>query len=76
MSETITDTLGAITVTTKKSTIAREARDAAIAGISINDSCPYPFGSQRAAYFKMWYRLCRPLASDVAQGTAGKGGAA
>jgi hypothetical protein len=73
---TITDQIGAYSVTTSKAQIAREATDAAIAGISINDACPYPFGSQRAAYFKMWYRLCRPLAADVAQGTAGKGGAA
>jgi hypothetical protein len=32
--------------------IAREAQDAAARGMSINDACPYPFGTAEARHFK------------------------
>lgn len=35
-----------------KSAVEHEAREAARRGLSLNDSCPYPFGSEAGAFFK------------------------
>lgn len=72
--DSITEQIGAYSVTTSKSQIAREAIQAALAGTSINDACRYPFGGPRAEHFKLVYHLCRPLARDAANSAAQKRG--
>lgn len=39
-----------------KETIEREARAAAQQGLSLNDACPYPFGSEAGEHFRKVYR--------------------
>lgn len=48
-----------------KKSIERAATDAAAAGRTIDDACPYPFGSPAADHFKAVYLLALPLASDI-----------
>ena len=60
MSEVITEHLGYYKVTTTKTQISSEATAAARAGVSINDACRYPFGSQCADHFKAVYLLALP----------------
>jgi hypothetical protein len=40
-----------------KQTIEREARDAAARGLSLDEACPYPFGTDQADHFKAVYLL-------------------
>lgn len=40
-----------------KTTIEREAREAARKGLSIDEACPYPFGTEQADHFKAVYLL-------------------
>lgn len=39
-----------------KDTIEREARAAARQGLSLNDACPYPFGSEAGQHFRKVYQ--------------------
>ena len=72
---TITDQLGGLTMTTPARQIAHEAIDAALEGATPADACPYPFAGQRGRFWLSVYRLCAPLAHDVASaGAAHKGG--
>ena len=64
---------GAANMIAAKSTIERQATEAAAKGLSINDSCPYPFGSPAADHFKAVYLLTLPLAREVASQGATKG---
>ena len=50
---------------TAKTTIERQATEAAGQGLSLDDACPYPFGSPAADHFKAIYTLALPLASEV-----------
>jgi len=50
-------------VITSKETIEREAQAAAAARKSIDEACPYPFGSPEAEHFKAVYLLALPVAS-------------
>lgn len=43
-----------------KTTIERQAQDAARAGRSLNDACPYPFASEAGVHFKAVYLLALP----------------
>ncbi len=43
-----------------KARIEREAREAARAGKSLDEACPYPWASDAAMHFKAAY-LCSPL---------------
>lgn len=45
-----------------KSTIEKQATEAAGKGQSINDACPYPFGTEAADHFKAVYLLALPKA--------------
>lgn len=62
MSEVITEHLGYYKVTTTKTQISSEATAAALAGVSINDACRYPWGTQCAEHFKAVYLLALPAA--------------
>ena len=55
-----------------KSTIEKQATEAAGKGQSINDACPYPFGTEAADHFKAVYLLALPKAQATTQreGTA------
>lgn len=44
----------------KKSTIERQATEAAHKGQSLNDACPYPFCSEAGMHFKAVYLLALP----------------
>jgi hypothetical protein len=46
-----------MTQVVSKRTIEREACEAARAGLSIDEACPYPFGSDQANHFKAVYLL-------------------
>lgn len=39
-----------------KETIEREAKAAAQQGLSLNDACPYPFGSEAGQHFRAVYQ--------------------
>lgn len=39
-----------------KDTIEREAKAAAQQGLSLNDACPYPFGSEAGQHFRKVYQ--------------------
>lgn len=43
-----------------KTTIEKQATEAAQKGQSINDACPYPFGTEAADHFKAVYLLALP----------------
>ena len=43
-----------------KSTIEKQATEAAGKGQSINDACPYPFASEAGMHFKAVYLLALP----------------
>lgn len=58
---------------TAKTTIERQATEAAGQGLSLDDACPYPFGSPAADHFRAIYTLALPLASDIRTGYAAKG---
>lgn len=47
---------------TSKLMIERQAAEAARNGQSLNDSCPYPFGTEAADHFKAVYLLALPKA--------------
>lgn len=53
-----------------KARIEREARDAAARGESLNDACPYPFGTADALHFTAIYLLAINVA-DAAPNTKG-----
>lgn len=42
-------------MTIRKDTATHEAKDAARAGRSLNDACPYPFLSEAGRYFRRVY---------------------
>lgn len=48
-----------------KARIEREARDAVARGESINDACPYPFGTAEALHFTAVYLLAVDAASTT-----------
>lgn len=48
-----------------KETIERQAKTAAQAGKSINDACPYPFGTPAAMHFKAVYALHVPIKAEA-----------
>ena len=58
---------------TAKTTIERQATEAAGQGLSLDDACPYPFGSPAADHFRAIYTLAQPLASDIRTRYAAKG---
>ena len=45
-----------------KSTVEKEATEAAQQGTSMNDSCRYPFASEAGIHFKAVYLLALPKA--------------
>lgn len=49
-----------------KSTIEKQATEAAGKGKSLNDSCPYPFASEAGIHFKAVYLLALPKAQAAA----------
>lgn len=40
-------------------TIEQEARAAARQGLSLNDACPYPFGSEAGEHFRKVYQQAK-----------------
>ncbi|WP_440105364.1 hypothetical protein [Acidovorax sp. BL-A-41-H1] len=50
----------AIPMIVSKATIEKQATEAAGKGQSINDACPYPFGTEAADHFKAVYLLALP----------------
>lgn len=46
-----------------KTIIEKQATEAAHAGQSLNDACPYPFGTEAADHFKAVYLLALPKAT-------------
>lgn len=46
--------------TASKSTIEHQATEAALAGQSLSDACPYPFDSEAGLHFKAVYLLAVP----------------
>ena len=53
--------------TESKSIVEQEAADAARAGVSINDSCRYPFCSEAGVHFKAVYLQALPKGSALPQ---------
>lgn len=43
-----------------KATVEQQAREAAAAGRSLNDACPYPFNSEAGRHFAAVYLLALP----------------
>lgn len=64
---------GAFEMIVPKSTIEHHATQAAAKGLTIDESCPYPFGTPPADHFKAVYLLALPLASDIRTRYAAKG---
>ncbi|CAN7406739.1 hypothetical protein LJR074_002572 [Acidovorax sp. LjRoot74] len=52
----------AIPMIVSKAAIEKQATEAAGKGQSINDACPYPFGTAAADHFKAVYLLALPTA--------------
>lgn len=50
-----------------KATVEREAREAAQAGHSLNDACPYPFASRLGMHFVAVYLLALPRTTPTTQ---------
>jgi hypothetical protein len=50
--------------------IERQAQEAARKGQSINDACPYPFGTEAADHFKAVYLLALPKGQAQGEGGA------
>ena len=50
--------------------IERQAREAARKGLSLNDACPYPFGTEAADHFKAVYLLALPKGQAQNEGGA------
>lgn len=48
-----------------KTTIERQATEAAQAGQSLNYACPYPFDSEAGLHFKAVYLLALPKATTT-----------
>jgi hypothetical protein len=48
-----------------KTTIEREATDAAHKGQSLNYACPYPFASEAGVHFKAVYLLALPKGAPL-----------
>lgn len=65
LSDHIPGSPGPHRVITAKSTIERQATEAAGAGKTLNESCPYPFGSPAADHFKAVYLRELPPDSDL-----------
>lgn len=53
-----------------KSTIEKQATEAAGKGQSLNDSCPYPFASEAGMHFKAVYLLALPKGQAQNEGGA------
>jgi hypothetical protein len=53
-----------------KTTIEKQATEAAQQGKSLNDSCPYPFSSEAGVHFKAVYLLALPKGQAQAEGGA------
>ena len=51
-----------------KTTIEKQATEAAQKGQSINDACPYPFETEAAAHFKAAYLLALPKGQAQGEG--------
>ena len=56
--------------TASKSTIEHQATEAALAGQSLADACPYPFDSEAGLHFKAVYLLARPKGTQGSEGGA------
>jgi hypothetical protein len=54
----------AIPMIVSKATIEKQAAEAASEGKTINDACPYPFGTEAADHFKAVYLLALPKAQQ------------
>jgi hypothetical protein len=50
-----------------KTTIEKQATEAAQAGQSLNYACPYPFDSEAGLHFKAVYLLALPKAQQPSQ---------
>lgn len=53
----------AIPMIVSKTIIEKQATEAAHAGQSLNDACPYPFTSEAGMHFKAVYLLALPKAT-------------
>jgi len=60
----------ATTMIVSKTTIEKQATDAARKGQSIDDACPYPFGTEAADHFKAVYLLALPKGQAQGEGGA------
>lgn len=58
----------ALPMIVSKATIEKQATEAAGKGQSINDACPYPFGTKAADHFKAVYLLALPKAPTTREG--------
>lgn len=50
--------------------IERQAAEAARKGLSLDDACPYPFGTEAADHFKAVYLLALPKAQTTREDAA------
>lgn len=60
----------ALPMIVSKATIEKQATEAAGKGQSINDACPYPFGTEAADHFKAVYLLALPKAQTTREDAA------
>ena len=60
----------AIPMISSKLMIERQAAEAARKGLSLNDACPYPFGTEAADHFKAVYLLALRKGQALPKGQA------